>query len=384
MECIKCKNTIPDKSTYCYLCVKKQLSTSQKRTRKRPNGTGNITQLSGKRKKPYWARKYINGKMVSLGTFATKTEAFRAIESASNHDISSIHDYTVQQIYDMLIEQNKDKLTKSGMTNYISAFNYLKPYAKVKMRNIRTIHFQEAINDAKKNGVGYATWKKIENLGSLMCQIAMANDLIDKNYARLVTMPEDPNQNEKVTFSTKQLQTLWELWDKDDTIMIILALCYNGLRINEFLDLKKENIDILERIIYTSGSKTQAGKNRIIAIPEDVLPLYQKMMKNDGEYLVTAPKGGRCDAKNFRDRAFYKTLDKYNLATNEEGKRITPHSCRHTYAALCVKNNLNKKATMDLMGHSKYSTTIELYAESTKKDINFLRSEADKIKKETK
>ena len=37
MECIKCKNTIPDKSTYCYLCGKKQLSTSQKRTRKRPN-----------------------------------------------------------------------------------------------------------------------------------------------------------------------------------------------------------------------------------------------------------------------------------------------------------------------------------------------------------
>lgn len=382
--CKKCKKEIDDGSVYCRFCGKKQVETSRaKKTKKRPNGAGNITLLSGKREKPYWARKSIGGKVVSLGTYATKTEAFIALEQANNHTITAIHDYTVEQIYEMLVEQNKDKLTKSGLTNYISAWKYLSPYAKMKMRDVRTVHFQAAINNAQTNGIGYSTWKKIQNLGSLMCKIAMANDLIDKNYAQLITFPEAPERTDKVTFSTDQLRRLWQYWENDDTITAILAMCYNGLRINEFLDLKKEHVDMEERVIYAPGSKTTAGKNRIIAIPEDVLPLYQKMIKAESEYLCPSPQGTRWDAKNFRDRAFYKVLEKYGLDTNEKGERITPHSCRHTYAALCVKNNLNEKATMDLMGHSKYSTTVDLYAESTKKDIEFLRAEADKIRKES-
>ena len=101
-------------------------------------------------------------------------------------------------------------------------------------------------------------------------------------------------------------------------------------------------------------------------------------MESHGEYLCSSPKGQRYDAKNFRSRQFYPFLDKYNL--NSDGK-LTPHSCRHTYALLCVKYGLNQKATMDLLGHSKFSTTAEIYANATAKDIDFLTSEADKLRR---
>jgi integrase len=281
----------------------------------------------------------------------------------------------------MLVDLNKDKLTKSGLTNYKSGFNYLDPYKKYKMRDIRTAHIQSAISKAAEEGKGYATWKKIQNVASLMCQLAMANDLIDKNYAQLVTMPKSKEKTEKPSFSQNQLDAMWKIWQKDNAIAAILAMCYSGLRINEFLDLKKEHVDIDQRVIFAPGSKTDAGKNRIIIIPEIAKELFERMMQTPGEYLFPSPTGKRYDAKNFRDRAFYTALETHGLdkCENGTGEKITPHSCRHTYAYLCVKYKLDPKATMDLLGHSKYSTSAELYAEATKHDIEFLRAEADKI-----
>ncbi len=386
MLCRRCNKEIPNNSIFCMFCGKKLISTpgSKKSKPRRPNGSGSVAKLKDKRSKPYQAKIKINGKLIYIGTFETKNEALLSLEKYQTQDLSKLYDATVEEIFNMLLAQNEEHLTKSGRTNYISGFKYLEPIKKMKMRNIKTAHIQQAIDDAAEKGVGLATWKKIQNVASLMCQIAMANDLINKNYAQLVKLPQADDKKEKPSFSPEQLKKMWELWETDNTITAILAMCYNGLRINEFLDLKKEHVDLNERIIFTPGSKTKAGKNRIIAIPEDVLPIYQKLMKTESEWLYPSPSGKRFDAKNFRDRFFYKTLEKYNLhyCENNPEVKITPHSCRHTYAALCVTNDLNKKATMDLMGHSKYSTTVQLYANATAKNVEFLRSEADKIHRE--
>lgn len=382
MICKRCKKEIPDGSVYCNLCGKKQIETPRPKNKKRATGTGSVYKLSGRRRQPWAAVIPINGKKILLGTFKTQTEANKCLESAINgKTISALYDYTVEQIYEMLIDLNKDKLTRSGLTNYKSGFNYLEPYKKYKMRDIRTVHIQEAITNAAAEGKGFATWKKIQNVASLMCQLAMANDLIDKNYAQLVTMPKAKEKAEKPSFSQNQLDAMWRIWNENNAIAATLAMCYTGLRINEFFDLKKEHIDIDQRVIFAPGSKTEAGKDRIVIIPLVAKKLFEKLVETEGEYLYPSPTGKRYDAKNFRDRAFYPALKAYGLdkCENGTGEKITPHSCRHTYAYLCVKHKLDPKATMDLLGHSKYSTSAELYAEATKHDIEFLRTEADKI-----
>lgn len=383
MTCARCKKEIPEESIYCLFCGKKLVSTPKPKTMKRPNGLGTITKLSGRRRKPYVVRKTINKKQEVLGCFETRTEAVAFLNSVNEKALSQIHNYSVQQMYEMLIDLNKDRLTKSGLTNYASGYKYLEPYKNMKMREMRTIHFQEAINQASASGVGHATWKKIQNVGSLMCQLAMANDLIDKNYAQFVTLPQAKKKDEKPSFSRRQLDIMWEIWQADTAIASILALCYIGMRINEFLALKKDRVDIERKIIYAEGSKTEAGKNRIIAIPDIAVPLFEKLMQNNTEYVFPSPQGKRWEVKNYRERFFYPTLQKYNLHICEHDPTltITPHSCRHTYAYLCVKYGVDEKATMDLMGHTKYSTSAEIYAEATKHDIDYLRSEANKITK---
>lgn len=377
MLCKKCKKEIEADSIYCRFCGKKQISEEKPRKKqKRPNGLGTVYKLSGNRQKPFVARITQAGKLVSIGTFATQTEALVALESVQVNGISNIYNATVKDIYNMVIDQKENKLSAATLTNYNACWGYLKRLDNMKMRDIRTAHFQNIIDDAYKSGLSYSTLHKIQILGSLMCQVAMANDLIDKNYSQLVNLPLSAPKSQKPSFTAEQLEKLWQLSEIDDTAAIIIALCYNGLRINEFLDLKKEHVDITKRLIYAPGSKTEAGKDRIIVIPTDLVPIYERMMSTKGDYLCTSPKGKRFDAKNFRNREFYPFLDKHGL--NPDGK-ITPHSCRHTYALLCVKYGLNQKATMDLLGHSNYSTTADIYANATAKDIDFLTREADKL-----
>ncbi len=381
MLCQKCKKEVQDDSVYCRFCGKKLVSTPRPKALKRPNGFGTIEKRSGRRRRPFCVRKTVNGERIILGWFETHADAVRYLNSMSMNSISQIYNFTVQQVFEMVINQNKDKLSKSGLTNYVSGFKYLECYKDYKMRDMRTYHFQEAINRAAESGVGYATWKKIQNISSLMCQIAMANDLLDKNYAQLVSFPQYKKKKEKPSFSRGQLGVMWQLWEKDDGIAAILAMCYIGARINEFLDIKKSQVDLDRRAIYSKGSKTDAGKNRIIALPDIIVPIFEKFMRTPGEWLVCSPTGTRWNAKNFRERLFYKSLEKYNLHICEHDPelKITPHSCRHTYAYLCVKHGVDQKATMDLMGHSKYSTSAEIYAEATKHDIDFLRTQANKI-----
>lgn len=376
MICIKCKSTIEDDSVYCRFCGKKQIvTTGEKKAYRRPQGSGTVRKLSGHRANPWQARITVQGKRVSLGCFPTKTQALQEIERAKTSGISSWYDMTVEQVYNHVVEINKDRLSKSGLTNYESGYKYLEQFKNMKMRNLRTYHIQEAIAQAESSGVGYATWKKIQNIASLMCQAAMANDLLDKNYAQLVTMPQKKEKTEKVSFTRDQLETMWSLCS-DRSVAGILLMCYTGLRLNEFLDIKKDWVDLDNNIIHAEGSKTEAGKNRIIVVPQRARILLDLLIKTQGEYLYPSPSGKRYEAKNYRDRDFYATLDKYGL--NPTGE-ITPHSCRHTYAMLCVVSGVDQKATMDSIGHSKYSTTLEVYAEATKKDIDYLRREINKI-----
>ncbi len=361
---------------FCRFCGKKQLSTPSKKSMKRANGTGNVTKHEGRRK-PWAARITIDGKRMCLGYYSTKTEALLQLENAKQNGRSSYFEYTVRQIYETVIEQKRETLTKSGLTNYVSGFKYLEPYADMKMRDFKTLHIQDAINKAASEGIGFATWKKIQNIASLMCQLAMANDLIDKNYAQLVTFPKH-EKTEKSSFSKEQLNDLWEIFEykHEHEVCSILLLCYTGLRLNEFLSMRKDQVDREQMVLFSEGSKTEAGKNRIVAMPDEISAVLDVLLALPGEHLYPSPTGKKYDAKNYRDRVFYPTLNKYGLNPNND---ITPHSCRHTFALLCVEADVAQKATMDTLGHSKYSTSADIYANATKKDIDFLRSEINKI-----
>ena len=65
----------------------------------------------------------------------------------------------------------------------------------------------------------------------------------------------------------------------------VLILCYTGFRLDEFLSLKgadlhKEITDGQEWWYFVGGEKTEAGKNRLVALSPKIVPLvlpYRKV-----------------------------------------------------------------------------------------------------------
>jgi len=58
-----------------------------------------------------------------------------------------------------------------------------------------------------------------------------------------------------------------------------------GMRPGELLKMKTENVNLEGRYMI-GGSKTKAGRGRIIPIHDDIFPLVEKRVAAAGEYLV--------------------------------------------------------------------------------------------------
>ena len=69
-------------------------------------------------------------------------------------------------------------------------------------------------------------------------------------------------------------------------------LLYNGCRISEFLDLKKENVHLEEQYFDVIASKTENGLRKV-PIPDKLLPFYQEWYDRhpECEYLLSTPDG---------------------------------------------------------------------------------------------
>ena len=74
-------------------------------------------------------------------------------------------------------------------------------------------------------------------------------------------------------------------------------------------------------------------------------------------------------------------LDYYFRKLKKECKldeNIHFHSLRHTYATNCVMNNIDIKSLSEMLGHSKVSTTLNLYVHSS---LDFKKTQINKIEK---
>ena len=379
MHCIKCHAEIADESLYCQYCGKKQVKEVRKTT-KRANGTGTVYKLAGKRRAPYAA---VVSSMVQqkqqktvLGYFQTKTEALNALDAARINPIPDGYNLTLKDIYESWSAKHYKKISHSTENTYKAAWLYLKPYEHIKMRSITSQHIQAAVDYAAEKGRGLSTCSKIKVVASSLCQFAMKDDIINKDYAQFVVLPEE-KKTEKEVFSSKDIDLLWK-YKTEKTAQIILVLIYTGVRINELFSMELKNVYI-DKQYMVGGSKTDAGKDRVIPIHKDILPFIAEWVKagGNGTYLLSNAKGGKMDVKNFRMRQFYPLLKRIGILNDDEKPRLTPHSTRHTFISEMVRNSSRPEYLQRIVGHEQYETTIDLYTHITDEDIDSLIAEVN-------
>lgn len=377
MVCIKCKKEIENDSTYCNYCGKKQAKEARK-TLRRANGTGSVYKLPGRRKKPWAAviTKYDGGirHTTPIGYFAQKTEALNALAEINTNAIPDQYNATLRDVYNEWKSSHFADLTDSGITNYEAAWNYLKIHAAIKMRDIRTEHFQSVVDDAVSRHKSRSTCEKIKQLCSQLCKRAMQDDLINKNYAQFVRLPK-AEKREKEKFSQSEIDLLFANSD-NETAKIILTLIYSGMRINELFSVEKADVYLNDGYII-GGEKTEAGKDRIIPINEKIEPFIENWYRQNtnSKYLICSRKGTKINDQNFRNRRFYPLLESLNIippVKKGEKPRLTPHSTRHTFISMMVDKDAKPELLKVIVGHEQYETTIDFYNQISKEDIKKL------------
>lgn len=362
MDCIKCKATLPEGALFCPLCGKKQAPEQRKR-RKRANGSGTIYKMPGNRAKP-WAAQRNN---VYIGSFKTYAAAQKALERITDVDINDKYNLTFAQIYELWKPVHARTVTPGQMACYEAAYKSCSDLYDQKFRLLRKSDFQSVILKLEAKGRAKSTCEKAMQLFGQLSKWAMDEGIVNQNHARNVSIAAK-QKSKKIPFTDAQIQAIEK--SKARAADIVLILIATGARINE---LFKVPVSDCHDNYFIGGSKTEAGERRVIAVSPIGLEAYQTLLQNARAHrcplLIDAYEGNR-DTSNFRKRDF-KELMKEIGVTN-----MTPHTCRHTFSTLAVRNGVTAPILRRMMGHADIKTTDKIY---THLDADDILSEIGKI-----
>ena len=351
--------------------------------KRQPNGIGTVSKLSGNRRKPWIARapgiETEDGFVRKLiGTYATRQEAVDALAAYRITPRSAKADMTLKDVYDEWSAVAFRGLSQSTIYNYQAGWKYLEPLSKIKLAELRSSDFQCIIDTAIYNGKSISTAEKIKALSTSLEDYAIQNDIINKNYASFVKLPKREDV-EKSIFTDTEMQKLTEAAKNRVGIAdLILILCYTGWRIQEFCNLTVFSYNDIAKTL-TGGLKTAAGKNRVVPIPEKVIPYVRKYAALNGEKLFCYEYNGQYIGYNQKKlrTEFYATLDALGIQQiDEKPKRITPHSTRHTYNSMLNKCGVSASTRMKLLGQVSEKTNIRTY---THTDLEQMRAAVNMI-----
>jgi len=370
----------------------------------------------------YFDTKTANGsrKKVERKGGKTKAEARKALikaiyEYEKNGCPTMPNNYSLSQYLDFwmknYVELNCKFNTISGYK--IMMEKHIKPaLGFYKLSSISPSQIQEFINEKYVYGLSR---RYIANILSVLSSALKAAvypyKLITENPALYVKLPK--NKNSKIhtqtrVLSPEEMKKIFQRFPCGSSFYIPLQIAYHtGVRIGECCALTWEDIDLENGTITISKSisrqyqhewffgtpKTETS-NRTIPIGKTLIAILKNhrnrqlknkmsLGKNYVSYYLT--ENNRIyEVKNIPD---YFSPDKKIefVCTTEKGVFVTPetfrycsriinyelliefnfHAIRHTHATRLIENGAKMKDVQVRLGHSKLSTTMDIYTHAT-------------------
>lgn len=339
-----------------------------------PNGFGSVYKLSGKRRKPWIAIKTIgydeNGKATkeTIGYFETKKLALEKLTLYNNNPYCiETSTATYAEIYDKYSKVKFEHISRSNINSYNMSFADSSALHNMKFIDIKTHHMQDVITNLDK---GHGSKRKMKTLFNQLFKFAMQNDIVHKDYARFVDIGKNTQESTRKPFTGEEIRRLFEVEQHIPFVDTILIMIYTGLRVGELITVENKNIDLENRLIV-GGIKTEAGKDRVIPINDKIYDFIKERYDENNKFLLTKHND---NTKGMSYDNYYR--EKFIPIMNKLEMKHKPHDCRHTFATLMSKANVNEIALQKIIGHASYQTTANIY---THKNLDDLRNAIDMI-----
>lgn len=341
---------------------------------KRPNGTGTIVKLPGKRRKPYAIRISDGVTISQAGRVVQKrkyVEYFKTAREAQEYldryngtedmtekvKMSSKKDNpTFATVYEELISYMEDrpkKMSDSFYKSLNSAYNNLSGLHKIKFKNIDYEILQKEI--AKNKSLSQSALNNIKNLLRKMYKQALKKKYVAEDLSVLCDYDfKKTGLDIHSPFSRNEIQAIYDDVPSEERDMLLILL-YTGIRAQELLMLETSNVYLDERYFIT-GVKTAAGKNRIIPIHNDILPIVQTHFDPNRYYYWDVQGSQR----------IYQTLRwRFDRYLKKMGLNHLPHDTRHTTATLMHDCNMPEMYIKLILGHRIDDITQKVYIHTT-------------------
>ena len=327
-----------------------------------PNNYGTISKLSGNRRKPYCAKKFIGKEITDhdvkyrykvIGCYATRREAMDALAKANLEGFDASPDLTLKKVFYEFMESKQD-VSQGRKNTFGFVFKRLEPIHDKVFKDLRVADFEPCLT-----GIAKTTALHYRVVLRQVYEYAIAHDYVVKNYADLipVTGSSEPKRERKV-FTSAEVNLLDLTKPLDQIIMVQL---YTGMRAAEVSSLTVDNVDLDGWYFHDFGVKTEAGKGRIVPIHSAIRGLVAELAHSD--------------AKKGSDWLFNIPDDKipinwYQLKFRGKfGSAHTTHDCRHTFATCAYNCRMNSVMVKLILGHVVKDLTLGTYTHILPQDL---------------
>lgn len=342
---------------------------------KLPNGFGSISYYGEHRRRPYVAKKYIDGKQKPIGYYATYEDALAyLIAYNKNPSLFNPSEITFSEIFKLWSAEHFLKIAKTTAANYTAAYKHCEPLYDKKFITLKISDLQAVIHAMSSAKIGYASQKKCRQLLHNLYTYAVKYEIISASadISKYIDIDKKKIVYPKSPFNTRQLNRVKRLAESTEPLSrwakVVVMMIYSGVRPSEMLAVKKCDVKLKQRYFIVRESKTEAGENRAVPISRKALPYFQQWMQDNGKTLITDDTGEQLSYHRFRTR-----FDNVMLATS---CHHTPHECRHTCATLLDNAGANDTAVKRILGHASQGVTKGVY---THKSLHELKKAIDMI-----
>lgn len=264
---------------------------------------------------------------------------------------------------------------KTMKDNYEFAYKHFEPLWYRRIDTITAPDLQACMDNCK---AGKRTHQLMKVTAGLIWAYALDMDIVKKDITSNLYIGRH-EQTPREPLTPAEIELVKNEIPNNKYAAYIYCQCYLGYRPGEFLKIKKEQVHTAvidkETVYYiVEGIKTDAGKNRRVVIPAQVLPYIKERLAVEGtEYLFpqycyrihTTEFTGfkKMSTKYYNESAFKPLMKKLGIENR------VPYSARHSYADKLKKAKGDDRDKAALIGHTSLDFTRQQYMSSPLEDL---------------
>lgn len=367
--------------------------------RKRGEGSYYDRTINGIKYKAY---KFPNGKIIYAKTLTELNKKRKEYEESPEYKIIN-NQYTFLDYCYKWLKQKND-ITSKSYDDYETAIKCrVEGYSIAKRPVIAltpqmfTDYLKELANKYSKSTID-KTWvvlRQIINYG-------IDNKVIPEFKLQDIQRPkEDDVAVKKKDTDFIDLDDMNAVYDEcqkpkyGNASQMIILIMYSGMRLSEAINLKWKDVnknytkisikrasqnakkrDKNKEVILKDGKaqyniiekgvKSEAG-NRVVPLPKRGTEVLKRMAKEEhtsNDYVFINIKGNK-----YNNRSVERTLVRILKNSNSYKKDYSPHALRRGYGSILLSKGVNIAVISKLLGHSKVSTTMNIYTKAFDKDV---------------